>query len=157
MAETATQRIIVDLPDGHTLRLTIGKMAMWDMALYNVLRREGWAWLEAQGITPVPVRTQPAPEGEAAEPPEHAEMRTMVVARAQMVAAVMGVAWRTGEDGEWEEGAMPAEWEGVEGFVRHVPAALSNIWHRWALVLNPTVFFQTMGEPEKNGDAVIVF
>lgn len=154
METAATQQIIADFPGGRTLRLTVGVMVMWDQVRYNVLRREGWTWLAAQGYTPFPKNPK---EGEEAEPPEAEEVRRLCVARAQMLAALQGVEERQGEAGEWQPCALPAEWEGVEGFVRRVPVGFANIWHRWVLVLNPTAFLQTMGEPEKNGGAVIAF
>lgn len=143
----ATQQVITEASDGGKLRLTFGVVSMWDLAHYNVYRREGWAWLESLDLTALPKED---------DPPVANDLRLAVIARAQTLAALKTVETQAPDSEEWQPGELPEEWTSVDGYLRNIPGSITNVWHKWTLLLNPTVFLNHFGDAEKNGGAVIV-
>lgn len=147
MSKPTIPQVITETGDGRTLRLTIGKLSMWDVATYNVYRREGWDWLEAQGYGRVP-----SPDEEAAV----TDLRLLCNARAQMLAALKKVEAQGPNSDEWIEAALPEEWSGPADFFAGVEGGLYKVWHNLAVEVNAGLFMLALAEPEKNGGAVIV-
>lgn len=148
MAEetNAANRIAVEMGDGRVVRLSLSVLTMRDWGRYNVLRREGIEWLEAQGFSAKP---------SAGEDETTLELRLLCVARAQMLAALVQV--EASEDGglTWEPSTLPEAWQTLDGFFG-IPAELYQLWYAAALALNPGVFLGTAGSAEKNAGAAIV-
>ena len=147
MSKPTVPQVITELSDGRTLRLTIGKLSMREVATYNVYRREGWDWLQAQGF-----ERAPAPGEDASL----TDLRLLCNARAQMLAALKKVEVQGSDADEWTEAALPEEWGSVDGFFAGVEGSLYGVWHNLAVEANAGLFMLAFAEPEKNGGAVIV-
>ncbi len=137
----------------HQRRVRVKTCNMLDMSRYSRLRAEALDWFEKHaGIA--------ADDGDIGAVDSIDEdtltiFSIAITARAKCLASVDGWQELNGS-GQWEDVVAPEEWTSIEGFAANAPPVFVMQWQETADRLNPGLWVDDGGEPEKKAGSVSV-
>jgi hypothetical protein len=135
------------------VRLHIKTCSVLDSARYYRLLRDANTWVQERlghGLGEMTDEEQQTMEENGTLP-----IFRIAQNRAEMLAALDRVESLNG-DGEWHPGALPAEWDDLEGFAEKVPWMLHLAWREAVKRANPGLFAASDAEDEKKSGYVSV-